>query len=751
MEVAVVRSARSRAWICAAVILLGAMLFVALPIWQLIVPGPFDWHMQLPRFWQGGLEALLLAALIAGGFVLNRRGWLIALVAIPTALYLRRHAVDVPLLIDLLYFEIVIGVGMAMRRALGLPAARGGEDYLHAFVLGFLVWSLAAWSLSAFGLGSIKQLRWLTLLLVAPACYGRTAPLALYAWSRMRLQGPAARAWCGLLAAWLLILFARSNVVVGYDPLWYGLRAEYVLDPGHSLFEPLGLVAPVYYFPKLYEAFLLPLSALRDFSVIDGMTILLLIPILLACRLLMQRLVVPARAQWPLLAAIATLPALANTAIGPKPDVIATLFVLLAALAALDAARERSHAAAAWMLACMGLACLAKLAAIPYVAALALATAISAWRVRSSPAGVDETLYPRRLAATAIVATLVLAGFVTARTWLLTGMPTIGPDPLVAIWNALGMSLHEPAGTGRWSFPPNWPALPGVVFDVLLRPYHDLPHMVVTWIGNVWLWLALIAGAAACVLRVPRPTVSASLPLLALVAAGLYLFFAVGYSTRGSDGNYFLFAVVPAIVISAAAAFARLDEYPRLFALTLACLSAFVAFHASYSFISAGWNPGTLAFDTNLGRGWHDTRKLRQRSLEEIGLARIAAYLKEQPGASRVVGYTVSSSGHWLPVRYESIDQISYARPDYVESAGAFRRFLEMQRIGYLILPLPATAKGEVDTETVPDSITEAAAELAALPGTRRIDDRRHYLLDFSAVAASDLDRLPQSPAVRSH
>jgi hypothetical protein len=738
-----IRSSRLRTNACLAALLLSTLAFVAVPIHQLLVPGPFDWHVQTPRFWQGGLEAAVLAALLAAGFARDGRLAWFGLVALPAAFYLRRHAVDVPLLIDLAYLEITIGLGMTARRALRLEPARTGEDYLQAFVLGFLAWSLSAWTLSAFGLGSIAQLRWLTLLLAVVACFGRTAPLTLYGWRRLRRQERSTRRWCGLLAAWLLILFARSNVVVGYDPLWYGLRPEQVLDPGRSLFEPLGLVSPVYYFPKLYEAYLLPVSRLRDFSVIDGVTILLLPLVLLACLALMRRVAVPARAHWPVLALVATLPALANTAIGPKPDVISTLFVLLAAAAALDFVRQRHAVAGLWMLACATLACLTKLTAIPYAAALVLAALVGAWRARVTATGDRPSRYATGAAVAALAATVIVAGFVTARTWLLAGLPTIGPDPLVSLWRALGMELREPAGTLHWAHPVQWGELPGVVVDVLLRPHHEMRHMIITWIGNVWLWLVLVAVLARLASGAPAASPRGEpsrLPLFALIAVGIYVFFGVGTGVRGSDGNYFLFAVVPGTLVAAAAAFVRLQAQPRLFAAALACLPAFVAFHASYSFASAGWNAGTRVFDGRLNRTWQDLPARRRQTFDSIGMTRIGDYLAELPGSPRVVGCTALSAGHWLSARYESIPQIAIARPGYFDDTAVFRRFLAAQRIQYLILPLPDELANTNRSEDVPEVVAVAAAELQALPGARRMDDRRYYLIDLSAVAPEILD-----------
>ncbi|MFI4971005.1 MAG: hypothetical protein ACHP7D_12440, partial [Lysobacterales bacterium] len=544
-----------------------------------------------------------------------RRWSVLVLVALPLAFYLRRHAVDMPLLIDLVYLEIVIGLGAFARRAFRLPAPRDARDYLQAFVLGFLVWSVLAWSASALDAGSIKGLRWLTVLLAIPAACARHTPLALYLWRRLGAQTTGDRFWCGALTAWIAVLYARSNVVFGYDAQWYGLRPEYVLDPGSSVFQPLGLIAPVHYYPKLYEVFLLPVSAFGDTSVIVGMSIGMLVLILLACHVLATRIDLPPRARMPVLALVATLPALANSALEPKPDVISALFVLLAADAALAWARSRSSADALWMLAAGLLACLAKLSAVPFVGMLVLAAAIAAWR-RRGEAGVAADPRTTRLAVAASAAALIVAGFVIARTWLLTGMPTVVQTNL---WQALGMHLAEPAGALTWARAPDWADLPTLIVDWLFRPQR-LAHVVIAWVGNVWAWCGLLAFSAALLTQgAPRGN-RVRLPLIALIATGVVLAVGVGYPVRGSDGNYFLAALLPAILVGATAAFTRLAATPRALAVALACLPAFALFQASYAFVSAGWWPGTRTFDLDLSRNWHDTRRARWGKLEYAGM-----------------------------------------------------------------------------------------------------------------------------------
>lgn len=75
-----------------------ALLMNLFPAWELLVPGPFDWHVAQPQSWQGGIEAQLLCVFVAGGFLANRRWAFLLMVLVPTALYARRPAFDLALM-----------------------------------------------------------------------------------------------------------------------------------------------------------------------------------------------------------------------------------------------------------------------------------------------------------------------------------------------------------------------------------------------------------------------------------------------------------------------------------------------------------------------------------------------------------------------------------------------------------------------------------------------------------------------------
>lgn len=690
--------------------------------WQLLVPGPFDWAVTRPAAWQGGLEAAALLAGLALAQRLAPRARLIVSVAI-AAVFLRRHAVDAPLLLCVLYLEFTLALGAAVARVAGAPRPRQSEDYLRCFMLGLSAWSLLAWIAAAAGRGTPEALRLLTLLLLPVAAWARTRPLCLHLVQRSGSWALRDRVLLALLGGWVLVLFARTNTAFSFDALWYGLRPEYVLTADGSPFAPLGLVSPVHYFPKLYEVYLLPFAGLGDASVVSGMTILLLCLLALGAARLLARFGVEATtARLALALLVLTLPAIANPAIEPKPDIACALFLLLACLYGGDALRQRNPAALAWALAAALLALSSKLIAVPYLGMLAVGAAF-ACRSAVPPAGAAPVT-ARRLAPVALVLALGTAAFVAARTWLLAGVPTIGPDPLFKIWTLLGLSLHEPAGTLTWAMPQRWSEVPGLIVDWLLRP-DRMEHIMISWTGNVWLWLPL----AALMLRARRvpadPTARAHrLLALSLIAAGVVIATGWSHHARGSDGNYFIAALVPALALGIGFAWRHLHHDPGARRTLFAGIVLFAAFQAAFAFVSAAWAPGTRPLDLVFDRSPRDLRKQAAGILEHAGLAEVGQYLGAQPGVARVVGCAPFDAAVRLPARFEDFATIGQSRPEYVADMNAAIAYMHRFGIRYLLLPKPRAGS---DPAT---QLIDGCTPLTMAPaGTRLVLENARFLL----------------------
>jgi hypothetical protein len=731
-------------------ILASGFAFIAAVSWQLLVNGPFLWHVRQPAFWQGGLEALLLMAALGALQLLPQRGLRLVLSFLLAEIYLRRHAVDAAVLVDVLYLELMMALGMLITRLSGVPKPDDIVAYLRAFVLGFCAWSVCAWTSSAFGLGSLRDLRWLTLVLVLPALAARARPWSVFVVQRVYKLPPSARVAAGVLLGWLFVLFARSATAIGFDDQWYALRGDHVLVGEGSAFITQGLVAPVYYFPKVYELFLVPLSGLGSTSVIVGMTILILGLFGAAGYELLRQLGVRSRLQRIIgVALFISLPAVANIALEAKPDLLAAFLLSLAWLSAAQFIASRSSAALLWLLGLLMFSSQAKLTAIPFAAGLFLATAIALVCTRPSRLQTKVDVPERRLATIAFAILLIITAFATARTLLLTGMPTIGPDPLVKLWQALGFQLQYPVGSLQWSYPKDWADTPALLLDVMFRP-QNLTLMVITWIGNVWLWLGLVtlgatllrargarfrerwassSGGADALSMATADSTSRAIrwPGRGLMLIAFCLLLCWGFGNRGGDGNYFIAGIVPAVLLGFAAALRSLSG--SLHRPLLVACAVFCVFAASYSFVNGWWIDGTRGFDADFRRSARIFRHESRLGFRAQGISRIAEHLRRLHSNARVVGCTEfgGALGFHLPARFEDIASIT-SRPEFSASKALFADFLKTDHIDYLLAP-----RAEVNPVgcTGGKALALVAADLAADASIPALQDERYVLYDI--------------------
>ena len=711
----------------------GAIFCIGELISQLIDNGPFGWHLTRARTWQGGLEVLALAALLAviAGFVRAPRWRALVLLALGE-LYLRRHYVDLPMLVDLVYFEILIGLGAGAARLCRLAPADDIRGYLRLALAGIVLWSFGAWTLSAFGFGSLKILRIYTLLLAVPAFAARQMPLSIFLWRRFSALGGSQRASIAALGAWFLCLAARTNVVSGFDPWWYGLRGDYVLVAGGSVFKSLDLVAPVHYYPKLYELLLIPVSGLHDVSVIEGASIMVLVLFALTCMELLKEFALGLRTRFLLTALCVTVPAIANSALSPKADLFMAWVLLLACLDALRFSRNGSASAGCWMVVAFALAFASKLSAPPFILAV-LAGALAVWLHNGRPWR-SEAGPERRFAVTMTLAAVAVAALVTARTWLLAGVPLIAPQQMLDLFAMLGMSLKPPVGLLEGGPPIDWHGLPILLADQLFRP-QKLSHIAITWIGNVWLYLFVLALAARLVTGAPssqRPRVPLIWSIVLWVGLALLLTFRT--SERGGDGNYFVLPIALAILVGGYAALKRLP--PGMPArILLATLPLFVVFQAAYSFVSAGWSDGTRAFDLDFTHGVRELGRQNQRIFQRSGIEGIADYLRAVPGIARGVGYVADGPAFRLAATFETLTFYDYWRSEPLQSADTFITYLRDRGIDYLVLPKPGT---KVSDHPLAPSVIEAGDQLRSLTDVRVIEDRNYELYDLATLHAAE-------------
>jgi hypothetical protein len=716
-------------------ILAAALIWV--PFSDLAVSGPFAWHLRQAQTWQGGLEAVALYAVVAAALLLARsRTLALGLSAAAIALYLRRHHVDLPAVAAWAFVEILIALGAAVSRLAGRPARNDARDPLRFFLGGVVIWTLLSVAASAAGRGTPHDLRLLTLGagLIAVAISGRE-PWAVTLARRLGDFRRDQKAVGAYFIVTLAVQMARTNVTYYYDSLWYGLRGEYVLAAERSFFDQLGLVGQVHYYPKLYELLLLPLAGLGDHSFVLAMGVGCLALLQVTVVLLLRRLDLSLTQALLGAAVLCSLPAVENMALTSKPDLFATLLLLIATLSLWDHLRGGESALLGFSALLLALA--VKITSVPYGVVLVSGFLLGAMlRSRRGPALARLTSRRQRLAGWILcggAAAVLIA--ITLRTYLLTGVPTVVPTGLVRLWERLGFELHGPAGFFERNRFKDVADVPALAFDFLFRPTR-LPLAQITWTGNVWLFLLLAAllwgrRTLASATRERSVLLVAAAPV---VAAGLGFALLYNNYSRGGDGNYYMF---PLVVFGAVAFALAASTAARYRAALVGCLVVFIAVQSLIGFLTAAWSPGTSRLDLRFDRSVIDTPKVRDGVLAEWGLDRIARFLEAQPGVARVVGGGPEGILNWLPARYESLGVLAQAKNSVLERPETFLRYLETYRIDYLLV-------SRVETGGTAGAVI-AALERRAAP---IIETRLHRLFDLHGV---DLGQLAvEAPAVET-
>lgn len=660
----------------------------ALVLFDLLANGPFQWHYGRPGVAAGAIEIGLLYGLLLLAW---RRfhAYAMVITGVLALLYLRRHHVDLPALAGVLYLEGVIALGGLLAKRFTPvrdEASRWLPEPLAWLLIGLSSWLVLMLVSSIAGYGQPQHLLALAAVVLLPALAVRWRSGLLARAIALQKQASHDYDWLAIaVLVWLLVLIARTNNVVGHDSLWYPLQPEQVLIGARSLFDDLGMVHTAHYTPKGWELLIAPLSVFGDFSFMTVMTVLMLPPMLLAIDAALRERRLPDTARWLGLLLAATVPAVANTALSAKPDVLAGLLASACLLVVMRMAHRRDLAGWPWLLACVVLAMGFRINVMPYLALLlagALVWAIALRSTRRFDAAASRT--DRAGLICLAIATLATLGL-TARTWWLTGYPTIGPSQLTALWHWLGFELEPHIGEFEWMFPQRWREVPGAIVDWLFRPTR-MEHIIVSWTGNVW----LVCGAIALFMRIRWPLRGESAPawpMWLLLAAGAVLMLAIRYYAYGGDGNYFLPAVALASAWSAAAAWQSLRTRAWQRAFT-AALVLTALFQASYAFVSAGWDePGTQPLDLDFTRSVVDTPQLRQSTLAAAGLSEIGTYLDKGGGRRRGLGFITDDPSFWLRARYESFSLIGTTRPELIKRLDRLEDYMRRYRIDFLLLP----------------------------------------------------------------
>lgn len=659
---------------------IACLLATGFGLYRLIVPGPFQWHIRQPSFIEGGIELLVLFLLCTIALMVLRgwRAW--ACVLLPVAIYLRLHGTDFAVLFAGLYCIGIYGLGWIFH---SWPKARMGNEPAYPFRTHVMRAAtgigLLATALMLGGLvfhWNFEQNRIAGLLIASAG--------ALYAINRWRTSGwrmpdstlePVSATAIALLITTASACIARSNLPFYYDSIWYGLRPDRVLFGPQGFYEFLGLTTQVHYYPKLYELLLSPLQLWGDASPVVAFGVFTALLLAMSVLSLARLFRLPPALALVITTLLICIPAVAGSIETPKGDILASAFVLFAAIALIRNFETRDPSLLVDVAVFSLLASTIRLAALPWLALIFLAWALALLR-----SVFDREKTPFSFSSTLPLMPAFAAFLLThARTLLLTGTPIVTNGNLQSKLDQFGFQLKFPVGslTGDGSEREGLAGAAEIIPNLALRP--DLFEFhIFKWMGAAWL-----VFLAAALIRPDRSLKGSRGMTTAIIALLFPLLIAFNaWPARGGDGNYFIVSLV-AIYVSGATAFRKIP----LAACWLLLLCALGGLFAHL--MSSNWVTGTRPFSFEPLRSPLDETSQVRDFVASGRLESLADDLVLCDRDTRVIGELPLPAAFALPVRFEPFQELSWNNGQIFASPAAFNRFIKAAGTDLVVLPDP--------------------------------------------------------------
>jgi len=541
---------------------------------------------------------------------------------------------------------------------------------------------------------------------------------------------------------WVVILamFAKANIVVCYDSIWYGLRPENVLIGPNSFFDHLGYTFNVYYYPKLFELFLLPISNLSDYNFIYSGNIYFLILLFITIYSFLKSFKI--NTKWALIgvALIATIPVVSNFAVTAKPDIFVTFLMLFGAFNFWKWIENKKNKHFWLGLSAVALCFGSKYTSFAYGPFLVLGAIMGGIKSGALKIFISnlKKLSNNQHVGVLIGSILVVIG-ISYRTYVLTGYPFW---ILRSLWDFLGFEIKYPLASYGYSVVNDFFGFKylnletaNYLYGVLFNP-SEFGHIIMAWFGNSVLYLFIIMMCLFLVRKIKIRKYSAKLLLLLpIILIGLHYLLLMQYGrVAGGDSNYYLIPLIFSIVLFYTITIRAEISYRKILLLPLVI---FIIGQSFFMFMMhPSWSTGAEPFDFDLSKPIIETIDRNIRSFEANGLPEIANYINEN-GTDKnalLVNSDIAHIAYRLPCRVDNFSHLVMRTP-LLKQMDEFLEYLSWAGIDYIIYPTdyidnPCSDSSSCYIEGEYDLIQSLINNEEVL----MIEDRNFHLLDISPL-----------------
>jgi hypothetical protein len=655
-----------------------------LPFYFIAIKGVYSWSMKQPAVWQGGLTviAFVLASFALSAIFQKKAFYIVIALGL---LYLSMNGVIIPFLAVYAYFEAIYLIGIGVR---SLGKSQASNDVIRNFIAGLCVWGALAIVISLCGYGRFEHMRLLTICLFAVSIWllrkKHAMPLCV-TFKRYFEENTCSHSKIQLLCLILLIYIflissAKSNTAIDYDSMWYGLRPEHVLIGEHSFYDNLGLESFVYFYSKLMELFLLPISNLGDYSFITigniFIFILLIVAINYYCK---DNLQLSGKKRIPILLVFSTIPAVAGIAATAKPDIMGVFLVFCGWFFYMRFLRTKDKESLMFSLLSLLLCTGTKPTFILWGGIVFVAIIVSLIasfiykRVKGESHDVKEKKAVPKSTYIVAFSGVILTFGVHMRTFLLTGYPTY--PSFINTWAKLGFTPNYPYKSSyddlTFNVPPeNITAFFRHIFEYTMDP-QQLGGVIMLWTSNtllcllvVWLYckISLKETGTRRLISIHEKFFSI-FTFIILLAVMLYFM----ETMVGAGGNYF---ILPIIVLSL---YVIKSAKRKMF--TFVCAALIVTQLPLMFVMHPSWTSGTKPFEMNVVTDNFETEKTNRKLFDYHGYGAIADYFINNQIAGTILGTGIESVGGFVLWRLNATTEFSSDIDRYFGSGIAYQSY----------------------------------------------------------------------------